>query len=99
MLYNPKWEKLKPMTLPHFIAWLERFPGETDYKYCNMRICLARQYCDSVGEKYIPAVNYSLRFRNQMEHIAAEHPHTFEGALARARHRNRSLFNRIRNLF
>jgi hypothetical protein len=100
MLYNPQWEKLKPMTMPHFIAWLENHRGEETYTYHNARICLARQYCNYVGENYSPkwATRRSMNFRNHMEWIAAATPHTFAGALARAKQENQSISNRIRNM-
>jgi hypothetical protein len=101
MLHNPGLTKFKPMTMPHFIAWLEMYPREQPYIYNNSRICLARQYCDFVGESYLTkwAARNSMKFRNRMEWIAAGYPSTFGAALERAKQENHSIFIRIRSWF
>ena len=98
MLYDPKWEKktkkAELLSLPRFIAWLESQPADHLYCYGDGGRCLLANYFHQNGR---PKADFGGTFyrltKNGPMHdlpqsfaeIAAEHPHTYGGALNRAR--------------
>ena len=90
MLYDPKWGRkaklrLKPKTLEHLIAWLERQPAERVYCFTNNGTCLLAQYKRS----YSPRSTYALldEFPRSFMFAAGieSDDWTFGAALTRAR--------------
>lgn len=94
MLYDPKWQA-PAFTLPHFIAWLERHPPETEYDYLNCSGgCLVGQYMADNGVgwnqmAYIDACSKIDGKRRDVSirtfDIGAQFPRTFGAALERAK--------------
>jgi hypothetical protein len=89
MLYDPKWEKPKALTLAGLIAWLETQPAEGKYNYlCKNGSCLLDRYITSVtGRPSRPTI---LHFEicggsQELSTIAYNQPWTFGAALERAR--------------
>lgn len=88
MLYDPKWQK-QPRTIEHLIEWLESHQPDRRYRYMDSYRCLAQQYNDHVGHDYkIPnpiKMWWGKSFDAKLEKIGSGRPHTFGGALERAR--------------
>ena len=92
MLYDPKWEvKTKP-SLAGLITWLERHPSELEYNWSDCQgACLIGQYLTSCSIKNDePNLYFEVQggFQTQIDSqifIALDRPHTFGGALERAR--------------
>jgi hypothetical protein len=63
MLFNLKWNKTaetaekpqinNPLSLDAVIAWLEKQPANQRYDYCDPENCMAAQYNQSIGRKYL----------------------------------------------
>jgi hypothetical protein len=47
VLYNP-------LTMPHFIDWLDRHPRYKSYRYGDWENCLCAQYYKEFNSDYIP---------------------------------------------
>lgn len=99
MLYDPKWEREEKMAylfkLETFVAWLESKPRDQSYKYACTGTCLLARYAQDNG--FPQAVMGFLRWFPDgldapnsrlpapFDNIAVSKPHTFGGALDRAR--------------
>jgi hypothetical protein len=92
MLFNPKWETTVP-SLAGLIAWLETKNPNQSYQWadCSGR-CLIGQYCASLGisweeversDEGEDSIYFRLAIAN--DSLAYTRPHTFGGALKRAR--------------
>jgi hypothetical protein len=52
MLYDPKWEQQKTLSLDGLIAWLEQQPAEGTYRFdCQTGFCLLDQYITATTGK------------------------------------------------
>jgi hypothetical protein len=60
MLQNPNWDKPEQktetehpfMSIEHFIAWLEKQPGDRRYEYFSPYHCPIGKYCRANGSDY-----------------------------------------------
>jgi hypothetical protein len=87
-------KKLKPMTLPHFAAWLAKQPKGKEYDYGSPEACCCAQYLrrvygkefDWVGIDYFRLMNNDrVELPRQFDDIAFGKPHTFGAAAKRAK--------------
>lgn len=103
MLYDPKWEiqtKAEPLTLGHFIEWLQTHDPDKEYEFRNCKgMCLVGQYMTSIGRSWDgpgdgPLNEYGVVCRTLFggdgpcrieQSVAQDTPHTFGAALERAR--------------
>lgn len=101
MLYDPKWEKKieahsDPLSLSSLINWLEHQPANARYCYSSNGHCLLAQFAKAQGFVVNGVAGSTWRihptdilhrtdFPPHFEDIAAHDPHTFGGALERAR--------------
>lgn len=75
-----------------FINWAEKQDPAKYYCYLNTDECLAAQYCHAHGLGYglaekvaVPNANPNGNFRERLEYISSQLPHTIGAALARAK--------------
>ena len=99
MLQNPDWDKPKTKhNWAELIAWLERQPARKRYDYSDRGCCLAAQFNQLCGRKYMPSLamcddgsvisvkgRRNSKFDVVLERVAMQAPHTFGAALKRAR--------------
>jgi hypothetical protein len=97
MLYDPKWEqqtKADPFTLESLIAWLEKQPAATEYRYADIYGCLICKYLTAInipfhsagGCNFQPAALCEPRIAlNGFGPVTSKPPYTFGAALTRAR--------------
>jgi len=79
-------------SLGGMIQWLEQQPQDQTYNYSDIRKCACAQYYDSMGKSFQEdlVLSKDLTDAHRIAHylnysIAAKEPHTFAGALSRAR--------------
>jgi hypothetical protein len=96
MLFDPKWEvRADVFSIESLVSWLEKQPANKAYCYYDHDGCLLHKYFSAVGLNpvWIGGLTFQTKdFPNVyqpipefMQDISAEEPHTFGGALARAR--------------
>jgi hypothetical protein len=87
-------KKLKPMTLPHFAAWLAKQPKTKRYNYHDETNCAMAQYGRALyGKRFLGAGMRCLQvkggsvwFPDDLAHeVSRNRPHTFGGAAMRAK--------------
>lgn len=92
MLYDPKWEaevKVDPNSVEGLIAWLEKQPADGTYNWHNCEgLCLIGLYGTAMGMGKKWHDFHSMLFNADILFIASLEPHTFGGALNRARNRH-----------
>lgn len=71
MLFDKRWE---PLTLEHFIAWLEGKPGDEAYRYDDPFNCPIAQYLKACGHTHVNVTGYGHWMSNteagQLEQFA-----------------------------
>lgn len=97
MLYDPKWNEVNAdaFSLGNLIAWLEKQPANEKYCFRSNGDCLFARYFISCGFGRVSMSSTTLHWGAIYEHarvlpygwddLAADRPHTFGSALARAR--------------
>lgn len=89
MLYNPKWNNIKEITLSAITRWLETKPADETYNVFVLEECLLGQYLRFVGvpEHAIAQKSNDLTlYREDMRHLVfgSNNNNTFGDALLRA---------------
>lgn len=89
MLYDPKWNEIKPASLDGFIAWLEQQDQQGQYAYRPCETCAIGEYLKSIGTNYRDHVCGSeagfYQASSWNKKITHPRPWTFGAALDRAR--------------
>jgi hypothetical protein len=89
MLYDKRWEKPEvkadPKKIETLIEWLEKQPTNEQYCPSDMRNCLMAQYGAAHGMKGWDNLTWVDLMWMGFHNIVIEEPHTFGGALERAK--------------